>query len=441
MDGSSSAPWLLELWSRPGRVRFLGRSRCNQKWVAARKVAEVLVIIAFSLTPLLVIKVAGWHPWGYSANSALVDPVYIDLTSRLGNLANLVSLGDIYRNFQFEAFTYPPGAIFFFFPLMWMNYWLDVTLWTIASLTSLFFVVFLVSRKCTGFRTSTLTQIATSALISLLGLLALPAVYECISLGQTALLLLAMVAVDYFVVPPKFQGYLTGAATAIKLYPVLFLLWWMVRRKWLPTIRGIAVMVILTVGSAIAWPQSSRTYWRHIVFGGGEVAKLDSGLKMFANSSIDSPLLRPPLVSQPIPLILQVVILLFAMSFFLWIALKLSETRPVTTFFVLCLGSAMCSLVAWDHYLVFVVLLPFVVMENKETWAKICLSIFAMSEVIPFWRMRYVGGRGSMAAFERLVGADGTWLISICLVIVFAAVAFKEKESRNSFKNDGFPTL
>jgi alpha-1,2-mannosyltransferase len=388
------------------------------------RVVYFVAIAGVLFSPLVLIRANGWHPWGYSANSALVAPVYIDLTARLGNLADLHLLGDIYANFQFEAFTYPPSAIAFFYPLQWMSYWVAVSLWTCASVLALVGYLYIVITK-TFPRKTFLPRIGTASLMALAGMTTMPSIYECLSLGQTGLILGILVAIDYFEFSSLPKGYLTGLATAVKIYPVVFLLVWAIKGDWAATRRGLLTTGCALLLSWMLWPVSFSAYFHRLLLGGAEVRLLNGGLKVFANSSFIAPLLRTPLVSAPIPSWLQILLLLIAMTVGLTLCKRLSTTRPLTTFILLSLTATGCSFVTWDHYLCFLVALPLSFVEWPERWARWVIGAVSTMMVVPFWRMRYVGGHTWTASLERLVGANGTLVATISLFAIGWIVALR----------------
>jgi alpha-1,2-mannosyltransferase len=383
----------------------------------------------FACLPAVVIDSAGWHPWGYSANSALVDPVYIDLTARLGNLMDLQQVGNIYASFRYEAFTYPPGAIFLFYPLHWMDYWIAVGLWTMLSLTSLLVVVALILTR-TQPHLRYVEVWSYSCLISVVGVFAFPSIYECISLGQTGLLLLALVTIDFFLPWKRWQGILTGLAVAFKIYPIVFVLWWLYRRHFRAAFVSMIVAAVVSGLSFIVWPTSFRSYVHSILLGGTEVSHLDGGIKKFANSSLISPLLKPPLFSTPTTDWIQISFLALGIAVGLWTAGRLVARRPTTAFFVICLTSVWCSFVTWDHYLAFMILLPLTFREHPERWVRGALIAIAALSAIPLWRMRYVGGKGLSAGLERFVGSNGMWFLSLSFAMLCLVLALRSPSQR-----------
>jgi alpha-1,2-mannosyltransferase len=272
-------------------------------------------------------------------------------------------------------------------------------------------------------------RILLTSLIAIAGVFMCPAIYECISLGQTGLVLLSLVTVDYFCTPTKVKGALVGVAVAIKIYPVIFVFWWLYKRNYRAAIVSTTAATAVTAISACLWPASFQTYLSKLIFSGGEVSKLESGLKMYANSSLLAPLLHGPLVSHPVATWLQVVIIVSGIVTGLWIAGKLVDSHPMTAFSVLCLVSVSCSFATWDHYLGFLVAAPLLAFEVKTWGGKVMFCLVGAASMIPFWRFRYVGGHARLSQFERFAGASGVWLISVVFFAAATAMALRTNKN------------
>jgi alpha-1,2-mannosyltransferase len=71
--------------------------------------------------------------------------------------------------------------------------------------------------------------------------------WRTLELGQVNLLLLALVVLDAFVVPPRHRGWLTGVAAGIKLVPAVFVLFF-----WVTAQRYAAARLVLGfLGTAV----------------------------------------------------------------------------------------------------------------------------------------------------------------------------------------------
>ncbi len=172
--------------------------------------------------------------------------------------------------------------------------------------------------------------------------------------------------------PARFRGLLIGAATAIKLLPALFVLWFLTRREYGAVARVVGAFCALTVLAVALWPHASAQYWFHILPTGKDVSMVANptnlptsagrwffGVGKVNNQSLRGALGRPPFVlTGTFPWALVVVVVLAAGA---WATVGLlRQRRDLAAFLALSTTTVLLSPVSWLHYWVFVVLGPFV---------------------------------------------------------------------------------
>lgn len=240
-----------------------------------------LIAAAALITPLI------YHHVGFGA----------DMRARQDNIAALRMSGNIYAKFTSYVFSYPPSAILFFYPLAWISSLLPSldSVMRIASLLSLLALAatFYAVYRHLFQRSKVVTW--TAALWSSILALAWAPVIQCIGFGQIGTVIVALVVVDCLLVRQSRRGFLVGLATAIKLYPGVFIILWLWRRQWRQAFSAIGTVATMTVLSAVLWPSSSSTYYRVILFGGREITKFTTSVNArIASSAIVAPLYRYP---------------------------------------------------------------------------------------------------------------------------------------------------
>ena len=350
-----------------------------------------------SWVPVLTLAVAssfwigqtrGWHPWGFATQTNVFS--FVDLTGRLANLDQLFQTGNIYHVFDYLAFTYPPTAITLFAPFHFLTVAACYWLWTFISLVALATLCY--QGSLLVFEHNHKQLVLSSSALMVFGIALLPSIYECLDLGQTGLIICALVIYDYFH-PSRGQGLLVGVAIALKILPLLFVVWWIVNRNWRAARNSLAMVVAFVVLAFIFWGKSTDYYIRVIVRRGAEFHQLLSGPKLRANSSVIAPLVVGPqrafFISHKWLLGL---IILTSVVFFLMATRYLhSHYMPLAALITLTIGSNVVSLVTWDHYLVVVILLPLLWWRETplgHTSGKLILASFLLY-VVPWWRMRY----------------------------------------------------
>ncbi len=155
-------------------------------------------------------------------------------------------------------FTYPPFGLV---ALAWtapLSFAAAAGVLTAASVLGLGLVALAVGRRL-GWGPATAMLGAGAALW-------LEPVRATLAFGQVNLVLLALVACDALLVPERFRGVLTGVATAIKLTPGIFLLYFLLTGQRRAAGRQIAAAVVVSLLSVAVTPGSSLAYWTRLVF-------------------------------------------------------------------------------------------------------------------------------------------------------------------------------
>lgn len=175
---------------------------------------------------------------------------------------------DVYGlRFSFAAlpFTYPPFALLV---LGWTTLLSEraTQVVMLAANTALVPVVCVLAtraaaagrwaRSATAAAAAVLTAVATG----------LEPVRQTVGYGQINLLVLVLVLVDCLLVPARWRGLLTGAATSLKLTPGVFVLYFAVTGQWRAAGRQVAATAATSLLAAALLPRSSLTYWTSRVF-------------------------------------------------------------------------------------------------------------------------------------------------------------------------------
>jgi alpha-1,2-mannosyltransferase len=339
-----------------GTTRRLGLTLLTR--IESRKVAAWIAV-----SGALAVLVMGWlvnHPTSWTFTSHY-DYGFTDLYGRLSNLQNLQHTGNIYVPFADQAFTYPPGAIFFFWPITWIPVAQLTFLWSVVSLAALAGALVVVLNHL--FRRGLLLTIGVSCWAATIAAAVVPPVTECLTWGQVGTIILLLVVLDLFVLRGPMKGVGVGLATAIKVYPGLFIVVWLVRRQWRPAITAIITTSITTSLAWLLWPRSAWTFLTQVFLGGQEFNKLTGGVNPLKSSSVVAMFMRPPFHEgfldrwENVALVLLVAAIALAGAERLWrLGFELSAMV------VILIASVICAPVTWDHYFAFaplLVLMPF----------------------------------------------------------------------------------
>jgi len=161
-------------------------------------------------------------------------------------------------------YTYPPLWAAVAGLVSWLP-WRGVAWgWTLLNV-ALF--VWLVRRSYDAF-VAIRPEIAPIAVALFAGVLAFTApVMGTFDVGQVGILLTAAVVAD--VVPSTTRlprGMLVGGTTAIKLTPGIFVVYWLITKRWWAAVTASLTALGLWAVVAVVRPELSREYWFHVAF-------------------------------------------------------------------------------------------------------------------------------------------------------------------------------
>ena len=234
-----------------------------------------LVAAARAVVSAPVVAILGWL--------ALLVPAYWSLVDDTGQwLFKLDSFvyyeavrqwldgGDLYSWYanpgqHLWPFTYTPLAAWVISPLTWMSYQQATVLLIVATPLCAAVTAYAVLR-----RLAVAPRMARGLApwLALIGVIALEPFPKTMEYAQVNAILMALVAVDLFLVPEcsRWRGALSGLAAAIKLTPAVAILVLLARREWraAATMAGSAVGLTLLAGLAApaeSWEFFTSAMW------------------------------------------------------------------------------------------------------------------------------------------------------------------------------------
>ena len=234
-----------------------------------------LVAAARAVVSAPVVAILGWL--------ALLVPAYWSLVDDTGQwLFKLDSFvyyeavrqwldgGDLYSWYanpgqHLWPFTYTPLAAWVISPLTWMSYQQATVLLIVATPLCAAVTAYAVLR-----RLAVAPRMARGLApwLALIGVIALEPFPKTMEYAQVNAILMALVAVDLFLVPERsrWRGVLSGLAAAIKLTPAVAILVLLARREWraAATMAGSAVGLTLLAGLAApaeSWEFFTSAMW------------------------------------------------------------------------------------------------------------------------------------------------------------------------------------
>lgn len=275
------------------------------------------------------------------------------------------------------GFTYPPFAAGLF---SWMPFIDPVALAVVSMLVNLACVGVLgwlvASGALRGRRLGSPRVVllgAASAVAAAILLQSVPGQAN-LMFGQINLVLAVMCLVDAGeFVPPRYRGVVVGIATAIKLTPGVFIIYFLVSRQWRAAITSsISAIACTLIGFVIA-PGDSWTYWTSALWQTDRVGHLDGP----GNHSILGVMARS--VDEPSRAVwVVIVIVVFAGS--LWLAARRRKSSPASAVVAVAIvgcASTLMSPITWIHHEIWLTLLAIAV-SLTGPWSARIVGVLAI---------------------------------------------------------------
>lgn len=256
-------------------------------------------------------------------------------------------------------FVYPPIAAVLFAPLSLLPLPVLKVAWTALGVALLGHLAWRTTR-------STAAVVLVTALATWLD-----PVRTTLYLGQINIVLLALVLLDLLGRrDSRWRGVGIGLAAAIKLTPLLFVAYLLVRRRFRAAATAMATFTAASLAGFALAPADSVTYWLHGTFAAADrISPVDSS----ANHSLNGLLTR---LLGPNPLyVIGAAVLVVAT---LWLARRGDELLAAS---LVGLCSAAAAPFAWSHHWVWVVPL-LVALVARRDWVPVGVVLVATLAVI-----------------------------------------------------------
>lgn len=283
-------------------------------------------------------------------------PVMVDLD--VYRLAGQVLLdgGDFYRLPGALQFLYPPFAALVAVPLAVLPVWLVQVGWTVAG--ALMIVTIIHRWGQTGWRLSLWSAVAVYAVLP---------VSQTLAFGQLGIVLVALVVLDLAPGPRVLggrrllpEGVLTGVAAALKLTPMIFVIYLLAVRRWRAALVTTVAAGACTILAAVVLPGASLDFW-------GRLARGDTGLGhsliYYTNQSVYADAVRA-LRLAPLGSVLGLAASAAVVAIGVWAGAVWHRAGEIRFAVVLVgVASLLASPVSWLHHFVWVVPLAFSLVE------------------------------------------------------------------------------
>jgi alpha-1,2-mannosyltransferase len=270
-------------------------------------------------------------------------------------------------------FTYTPFALLVLSPLALGRLGLVETLWWLISAAAL--IVTLALLLFESFTLPARRVWALSGLLAGVASLALEPVRSNFNYGQINLILMVMIVADITRVHGRWRGVLVGLAAAIKLTPLVYLLYFAVARQWRSLLRGILAFVGVVALSWAILPSDSTRYWLHEAFDASRTGPLG----VVSNQSWNGLVHRAPFhgghLGTAVWLVLSLATLACGVVLCRWLVEGSRTTEAVV---VLALTELLVSPVSWSHHWSWLAVAPIAVVSLWSVHRAVAIALLAL---------------------------------------------------------------
>jgi alpha-1,2-mannosyltransferase len=311
-------------------------------------------------------------------------------------------------------FTYPPFALVALSPLSFGPLGLVEALWWLISSAALVATLFVLLEAERGRATRIvegsnerrlrLRSLAIAAAVGAVATLALEPVRSNMNYGQINLILMLLVVFDLTGVQSSRRGVLVGLAAAIKLTPLIYLGYFLVRRDEKSFLRGVVTFVVATAATWLALPSESALYWFHEVADPSRTGDVGG----VSNQSFEGLLNRAPFHGGVTATAFWIVLSVATLACGVVLLRRRGvEEHPAETILVLALVELLISPISWTHHWSWLVLAPIATISlwvRHRVVAGLLVALVALAVVAPYWWITH-GPLSDVASNALVIGA------------------------------------
>lgn len=344
----------------------------------------------------------------------------LDLRVYRAAAADLLNGGSPYTTSYTSSrllFTYPPFALLVFTPLSFGSLALVKALWWLLNETAL--TVLLMIALETALSLPRRRALLAAGAIGGAATIALEPLRSNLDYGQINLVLMALVVVDLLAVRGRGRGVLVGIAAAVKLTPLIYVVYFLVTKDGRSAVRSVATFIVVSALSWVILPSESARYWLHDAFSPGRTGQPAN----VSNQSWNGLFHRAPFHGGTAGVVLWAAASVVTFAFCVVVARRSSERgRPIDALLALALGELLVSPISWSHHWSWLAIVPVVLWsgwgrDRPVTTALVVVLAVGLAE--PYWWP--VGG------WFGAVCADSLTLAGAGLLAAMARHAFTER--------------
>jgi hypothetical protein len=318
-------------------------------------------------------------------------------------------------------FTYPPFAALLLRPIIAVPEPALRVIWLVLTCAAVAGIAASVGRALAreSGRDSILTgQSLITALAACVLLLSAPA-QSNLRFGQVSVFVVLLTLVDAVgATPRRYRGLLIGVAAAIKLTPLLFLVFFLVVGRYRVATRALGGFVACGLLAALVSPGDSRTYWTGMVAETSRIGDLAS----LGNQSVHGMLLRIGVAPHALPAVWLGLVAFICGTALLRARRIYLDGQPVRAAVLVGCATLAGSPVSWTHHQLWTVLAAMLLLATTGQAHRVAGAILLASMVISLGSLL-----GSVSTYQGiqflLENLRGFAPVAICLCGLGGAAA------------------
>ncbi|MFI5925199.1 glycosyltransferase 87 family protein [Micromonospora sp. NPDC051543] len=254
-----------------------------------------------------------------------------------------------YRAANGGPFTYPPFAALVLGPITLVGEGVLQGIWLVATCAAVVAVAGMVGVALSADRSRRPLVVAVAATVLMLS----APVQSNLRFGQVSIFVVLLALLDGMgVVPPRLRGVLVGVAAAIKLTPLLFVVYFLATGRYRDAGRAVATFVACAGLAALVLPGESWIYWTEAVRQTSRIGNLAS----LGNQSVHGMLLRVGVDEATLPVLWAALVAVICGVALLRARQLAARARPGHAAVLVGCATVAASPVSWTHHQVWPVL-------------------------------------------------------------------------------------
>jgi hypothetical protein len=261
-------------------------------------------------------------------------------------------------------FTYPPFAALLLQPVTLLPEPTLRLLWLMLTVAAIAAIAMVAGRGFTNVAGRRPLAVACAACALLLSA---PA-QSNLRFGQVSVFIVLLALADAVgLTPARYRGVLVGLAAAIKLTPLLFVVFFLIARRPRDAVRAIATFAACALLAAVVLPHDSWTYWTTTMLQTSRIGDLAS----LGNQSVHGMLMRAGMSPQSLPLLWAALIALVCGVALLRARRIAVDGEPVRAAVLVGCATVAASPVSWTHHQLWTVLAAMLMIAAQGTLRRV----------------------------------------------------------------------